>query len=141
MTNTTGRVFRILLPFVFAALAIVAWVALFAQGTKQKQQDEQTASVLTGGGPTKAGHEVLVTKGCAACHEIPGIDSPRGNVGPSLKSFREQATIAGVLANSSENLVRWLQHPREVDPKTAMPDLGLTEKEARDAAAYLYAPN
>jgi hypothetical protein len=29
-------------------------------------------------------------------------------------------------------------HPRSVNPKTDMPELGVTEPEARDIAAYLY---
>ena len=28
--------------------------------------------------------------------------------------------------------------PKAVDPKTAMPDLGITKKQARDMAAFLY---
>jgi cytochrome c1 len=46
--------------------------------------------------------------------------------------------IAGQLPNSPSNLARWIQHPRTVEPKTAMPDLGLTEDQAYDIAAYLY---
>jgi cytochrome c1 len=33
--------------------------------------------------------------------------------------------------------VRWLRHTREVDPLTAMPEMGLTEQDATDIAAYL----
>jgi len=33
--------------------------------------------------------------------------------------------------------VRWLRHTKEVDPMTAMPELGVTEQDARDIAAYL----
>ena len=46
--------------------------------------------------------------------------------------------MGGVLPNSAGNLVKWIMDPREVDPRTAMPDLGVTEVEARDMAAYLY---
>ena len=46
--------------------------------------------------------------------------------------------LAGNLTNSAGNMVRWIQHPREVRPGTAMPDTGITEGEARDIAAYLY---
>jgi cytochrome c len=61
-------------------------------------------------------------------------------IGPPLSGFKNRAMIAGVLANTSENLIRWIQHPRSVDSYTGMPDLGLTTQEARDAAAYLYTP-
>ena len=45
--------------------------------------------------------------------------------------------IAGKLVNTPANLVRWLRHPTEVKPLTAMPDLGVTKADARDMAAYL----
>jgi cytochrome c1 len=35
-------------------------------------------------------------------------------------------------------LILWLQNPQAVEPGTVMPNLGLTEIEARDIAAYLY---
>jgi len=34
--------------------------------------------------------------------------------------------------------VRWVITPQEMKPGTAMPDLGLSEQQARDVAAYLY---
>jgi cytochrome c2 len=34
--------------------------------------------------------------------------------------------------------MKWIEHPRAVNPKTAMPELGVTRTEARDMAAYLY---
>jgi cytochrome c len=46
--------------------------------------------------------------------------------------------IAGELPNSPGNLALWIQHPKSVEPGTAMPDLGLTTDQAQDAAAYLY---
>jgi cytochrome c1 len=35
-------------------------------------------------------------------------------------------------------MVRWLRDPPGVDPLTAMPRLGLGERESRDIAAYIY---
>lgn len=46
--------------------------------------------------------------------------------------------IAGELPNSPANLVRWIKDPKSVEPGTDMPDLGLTDQQARDVAAYLY---
>jgi hypothetical protein len=34
-------------------------------------------------------------------------------------------------------MVRWLRNPQTYDPDGAMPDLGVTERDARDIAAYL----
>jgi cytochrome c1 len=33
--------------------------------------------------------------------------------------------------------MRWIREPRSVDPKTAMPDLGVTQADTKDIAAYL----
>ena len=40
--------------------------------------------------------------------------------------------------NDPHHLVRWVMTPQEMKPGTAMPDLGLSEQQARDVAAYLY---
>jgi cytochrome c1 len=45
--------------------------------------------------------------------------------------------VGGVLPNSPDNMVRWIRKPQKVSPLTAMPDLGVTERDARDMAAYL----
>jgi cytochrome c2 len=92
---------------------------------------------LSGGNP-QVGRQLLERYGCAACHEIKGVPHARSQVGPSLKQIRDASYVAGVLPNSAGNLEKWIMHPREIDPKTAMPDLGVTQAEARDMAAYLY---
>jgi cytochrome c1 len=38
-------------------------------------------------------------------------------------------------------MVRWLMHPQQVLPGTQMPDLGLTDDQARKIAAYLHTLN
>ena len=58
-------------------------------------------------------------------------------VGPPLAGLAARRLIAGRLPNTPENMVRWLRQPRAVDPLTAMPDLEVTEADARDIAAYL----
>jgi cytochrome c len=61
---------------------------------------------------------------------------PRGPRHPWRQ--RPQVFIAGRLENTPDNLILWVQNPQHVDPLNAMPDLNLTEAEARDIAAYLY---
>jgi cytochrome c1 len=34
-------------------------------------------------------------------------------------------------------MIRWIQNPQEVDPSTAMPDMGVIEHDAHDIVAYL----
>jgi cytochrome c1 len=59
-------------------------------------------------------------------------------VGPPLTDFSHRGFIAGQLPNTGPNLIRWLLDPQAVEPGTDMPDLNLTETEARDIAAYLF---
>lgn len=89
-------------------------------------------------GNPRAGEELILEFGCGACHVIPGVRDADATVGPPLTDFGRRQYIAGALANNPENLVRWLVDPGSVEPGTAMPDVGLTEEQARDIAAYLF---
>lgn len=93
--------------------------------------------VRTGGVPHN-GAQVIAVKNCGSCHTIPGIQGAKGVVGPPLMFFGRRTFIAGQLPNTPDNLVRWIRSPQSVEQDTAMPNLGLTEQQARDVAAYLY---
>jgi cytochrome c2 len=91
--------------------------------------------------PAGSAHLGAITIGreaCGSCHVIPGIEGADGRVGPPLAHFASQQTIAGTLPNSPDNLKRFLKAPRAVVSNGAMPDLGLTDDQVRDIAAYLY---
>jgi cytochrome c2 len=90
------------------------------------------------GGDHARGKRMIVAYGCGSCHVIPGVPAAEGRVGPALTDLAERTYIAGRLPNEASALVRWIRTPRAVDPGTAMPDLGVSEKDARDIAAYLY---
>jgi cytochrome c1 len=68
---------------------------------------------------------------------IPGIQSTGGMVAP-LPSNGSRVYLAGRLPNTSDNISTWIQHPRAVDEKTAMPETGVTDADARDITAYGY---
>ena len=89
-------------------------------------------------GNADQGRQLIASYGCGACHRIPGVHAARGEVGPPLLNLSERTMIAGELPNTPENLAKWIEHPRSVEPKTAMPELGVTDTEANDIAAYLY---
>ena len=93
--------------------------------------------IRTGGNASDEA-KVIVTKNCGSCHTIPGIREAKGVVGPPLYFFSRRTFIAGQLPNTPDNLTRWVQAPQSVEANTAMPNLGLTERQARDVAAYLY---
>jgi cytochrome c len=83
------------------------------------------------------GRKAAIRHGCGGCHVIPGIPGATGRVGPSLSGIREQMFLAGALENSPQNLAIWIRSPQGISPHSAMPNLGLTEDEARDIAAFL----
>ncbi|MCT7376284.1 c-type cytochrome [Chelativorans salis] len=89
-------------------------------------------------GNPQAGAAAIASYGCGTCHMIPGIPGADATAGPPLGNYARRVYVAGVLPNTPDDLVRWIRHPQEVDPRTAMPELGVTEEEARDIAAYLY---
>jgi mono/diheme cytochrome c family protein len=89
-------------------------------------------------GNPQAGAKALQQYMCVTCHQIPGIVGASRHVGPPLNGIATRTYIAGVLPNSPANLIHWIRNPTSVDPLSAMPDLGVSEKDARDMAAYLY---
>lgn len=89
-------------------------------------------------GDVDRGSFVIGQAQCGSCHVIPGIAGADGLAGPPLRGFASRSVIAGVIANTPAGLVSWLRAPQAVVPGNAMPDMGLSEQQARDAAAYLY---
>lgn len=89
-------------------------------------------------GNAAAGREATARYLCATCHVIPGLVEADRHVGPPLNGIARRTYIGGVVANTPENMVRWLKDPRQIDPLSAMPSLGLSEEDARDIAAFMY---
>lgn len=85
-----------------------------------------------------AGRRLLASYGCGACHSIPGIPGADAMAAPPLNCFFQRTYIAGRLPNTKQNLIKWIQNPQLVEPGTAMPNLGVSQEEAEDIAAYLY---
>lgn len=84
------------------------------------------------------GRTLIANYGCGSCHSIPGVAGADSMAGPPLEAFYQRTYIAGKLPNTLDNLIQWLQDPQSIVPGNAMPNLGVTESEARDIAAYLY---
>jgi cytochrome c2 len=89
-------------------------------------------------GASPARGKAMIEKiGCGGCHVIPGIRMAGGRVGPPLDRFARRRTVAGKLPNTPDALARWIAHPQQIVPGNDMPDLGLSNRQARDVAAYL----
>lgn len=124
-----------------ALCALVVAMLAVGAGTyfvKDAQQRRAVATAMTGGDPARA-PDLFRRYGCGGCHAIPGIAGADGKVGGSLGGLRKRVFIAGVLNNTPRNLIGWIVTPQRFSPRTAMPATGVSEEEARDLAAYLYA--
>lgn len=119
------------------AIAATAWVLLCVVMGCDAGKAKRSVSVATMGN-AEHGRQLIESYGCGACHMVPGVHAARGKVGPPLLFFAERTIIAGELPNTPENLEKWIEDPKQIEPKTAMPNLGVKPDEARDIAAYLY---
>ncbi|SFV15976.1 c-type cytochrome [Pseudoduganella namucuonensis] len=109
--------------------------AAMARGDAPPAQDATPAPAAI---PDPARGRVALTQyACHACHLIPGVTGSRVYVGPPLAGVAARRFIAGRVPNSFDGMVGWIRDPQRTDPRTAMPNLGVSEADARDIAAYL----
>lgn len=116
----------------------VVLTLLFTGCDRLTHTEVQRAARLTVGGNARLGQTEIRKYGCNTCHQISGISSAKGLIGPPLDGISGRYYIAGELPNTPDNLMLWIQHPRQVEAHTAMPEMGVTEQDSRDIAAYLY---
>ena len=121
---------RVPLVAVCAVLAAVG-----ASGCRRSYDRE--AAHLTGGDPRR-GTEAIGRYGCGSCHDIPGVKTANGTVGPPLARIALRTYLGGRVTNTPADMIRWIQHPQRIEPGTAMPEMGVTDSDAREIAAYLY---
>jgi cytochrome c len=123
-------------PLTGESLSLGCWVLalVFTAGCAR---DDRPVRAVPGGSPDR-GKQQIVAYGCGSCHAIPGIDRAQGLVGPPLNQFASRAYIAGEVPNNLHYLMQWISVPQSIEPGTAMPNLGVTEGQSRDIAAYLY---
>jgi cytochrome c2 len=69
---------------------------------------------------------------------IPGISGATGRLGPPLTGIANRQIIAGHFANTPDNLANWIEHPQQMLPGDAMPEMGLSHTDAQAIATYLY---
>ena len=117
---------------------LVPLTGLLVLGACENEADMKAATAMTGGGDPHRGKSAITAYGCGTCHTVPGVKGADALVGPPLTSMGERGFIAGVMKNTPNNMIRWIQDPPAVDPMTAMPKLNVSEADARDIASYLY---
>jgi cytochrome c2 len=115
----------------FAALA----AALLGGGACDRADDHLS---MIAGGDAERGRTVMKKYGCNTCHMIPGVRGADALVGPPLIGIAQRMYIGGVTTNTPEHMVAWIENPKVFDSKTAMPNTGVTHRDAVDIASYLY---
>jgi cytochrome c len=95
------------------------------------------AASATGGDPER-GRDEAHRHGCGSCHTIPGVPGATTLVGPPLTHIAKRAYVAGTLPNTPDNLRQFVQHPQAVKPSIAMPEVPMSDADARDITAYLF---
>ena len=87
------------------------------------------------------GKQAFVTGGCIGCHAMAGQPTERltAMVGPNLSHVGSRGSIAGnLLANTDENLARWIKDPQAVKHGSLMKlPRELTDDEVQALVAYL----
>lgn len=108
------------------------------------------------GSAAAAGQRIFRARTCSTCHEVrgtvrrtelagratPGGTEPAGpfsgEVAPDLTHLASRSTLAaGMLANTPDDLARWLTDPQAIKPGSHMPNLDLSHREVSDLVAYL----
>ncbi|HYC37992.1 MAG TPA: hypothetical protein VEC19_16300 [Usitatibacter sp.] len=89
-------------------------------------------------GDPENGRLLLRQFGCGDCHDIPGVATAKGRAGPPLAGVAGRVYLGGVVPNTPESMAEFIRNPRRLEPRTRMPDLGVTHAHARDMVAYLY---
>ncbi len=120
--------YALLIPFAILAFAILFNV------TRTLPVQQRSFE----GGDAEQGAVVMIQYGCGSCHAIPGVTGADGTVGPALVGLASRSYIVGQLRNTPENVIEWIRFPQKVRPGVDMPDLGVTDTDARDMVAYLY---
>jgi len=115
----------------------VLLAAISGSSCDRSRQAEEIARATTGGSAAR-GAAAIARYGCGSCHIIPGVSGASGLAGPPLSGIGNRIYIAGVLQNTPDNMIRWIENPPGVDEHTVMPNLGVKRQDAIDIAGYLY---
>ena len=98
----------------------------------QRQPAKEPASE-----PQLRGRSVFMRSSCAMCHAIDGT-SAQAVRGPNLTHLASRGTLAaGALANTPEDLKRWIADPQQIKPGTYMPPTALSSDDMDALVGYL----
>ena len=119
------------------AAALVVVVGVLADAVDKRSDIREHAAAVTGGDPSR-GEAMFIKYGCGGCHGLKHVRMASGAVGPPLDGIAVRAVLAGRLDNNPDNMQIWIRDPQRASPGTAMPDLNVGARDARDISAFLY---
>lgn len=120
-----------------AAVLVLMVVGYVIDTIGERRDIRRHAAAITSGDPER-GESLFIDYGCGGCHGVKHVRKATGAVGPPLDGVAIRTILAGRLSNTPENMQRWIRDPQAVAPGTAMPDLDVDERDARDISAFLY---
>jgi cytochrome c oxidase subunit 2 len=105
--------------------------AEFDQWIEQQRKPAEGAAVVS------PGRRVFESTACINCHTVAGTVA-NGRFGPDLTHLMSRDTIAsGALANTRENLRRWIRDPSVFKQGCLMPAMGLSDPQMDAVAEYM----
>ena len=107
---------------------------LFKDG--EKLNDNRQSKYI---GNKDNGEKLFNSIGCMGCHivEEDPLKLPEKNTSMTLLSQQGPNLIGLGSKTSAEWIYKWIKNPQEYWPETKMPNLRLSDKEAKDITAYL----
>jgi len=128
---------KVLFAILAALIFLVALIAILREYVQQRHRLREHAATIAQGDPSR-GEAMFIQYGCGSCHSLKNVRTATGMVGPPLDGIALRVIIGGHLSNTPANMEHWIRDPQHVSPGTAMPDLGVSEGDARDITAFLY---
>jgi cytochrome c1 len=119
------------------AVLSAGWFCALLLGCDESARRDYAKQMVEGGDPDR-GEQLIRYYGCTSCHQIPGIHGANGLVGPPLDHMASRTYVGGVIQNTPRNMVAWIQDPKSIDQKSAMPNVHVSDQDAKDIACYLY---
>jgi cytochrome c oxidase subunit 2 len=103
----------------------------FERWIQQQSQPAQTTGTISDG------RRVFERLSCINCHTVAGTVA-NGTFGPDLTHLMSRETLAaGAVANTPENLRRWIRDPSVIKPACKMPAMGLSDPDVNAVTEYL----
>ncbi len=98
---------------------------------------QRRSAVASGDAQAVRGRELFLGGTCVMCHTVLGTTAS-AHRGPDLTHFASRQTLAaGTLANTPEDLQRWIRNPQQFKPGVNMPASNLPDEDIKALAAYL----